>query len=214
MNRTILILGMGPGLSLAMAEKFGKEGYHIGMVSRTQKKLEQYQQHLTTLGIASSYAMADLANTEQMIAAIKQLALKTKNINVLFYNAVDYRMKHIMEETIEDLTNGFKISVGNVLIAVKELLPELEKNKGTVLLTGGGAANHPDANMGSISLGKAGIKNLAYQLHHSLSGKGIFVGTVTVSGWINPESKTHAPKMVAEKFWEMNTERQQIEIVF
>jgi len=205
---------MGPGLSLAVAEKFGSEGYTIGMVSRTEKKLAHYTHQLALLNVPAFYGVADFASTAQMIKAIKKLQAEMGGIHVLFYNAVDYRMKHILEETIEDLSNGFTISVGNVLEAVKELLPELEKNKGTVLLTGGGAANHPDANMGSISLGKAGIRNLAYQLNHSLSGKGIFVGTVTVSGWIDPDSITHAPAMIAEKFWDLFNEKQQVEIVY
>jgi short-subunit dehydrogenase len=214
MKKTIVILGMGPGVSLAVAERFGKEGYHITMVSRTQGKLEKYQQQLSVLGIPSTYEVADLSDTKQLIAALNKFRIQHDSIDVLMYNAVDYRIKHILDETIEDLSTGFTISVGHVLVAVRELLPELEKSLGSVLLTGGGAAIFPNANIGSISLGKAGLRNLAYQLHQALASKGIYVGTLTISGWIKADSKTHAPGMLAEKFWEMNKERQQIEIVY
>jgi short-subunit dehydrogenase len=123
-------------------------------------------------------------------------------------------MKHIMEDNIDDLTNGFKTSVGNALEAVKTLLTTLKKSKGSVLFSGGNSATNPNPDMGSISLGKAGIKNLAYQLNKVLATDGIYVGTLTISGWIQPDSQTHSPKILAEKFWDMNSKRADVEIVY
>jgi short-subunit dehydrogenase len=120
----------------------------------------------------------------------------------------------LMEETADSLTTGFRISVGNVLEAVKALMDDLLESKGSVLLTGGGSANYPNASIASISLGKAGIQSLAYMLSDSLKTKGIYVGTLTVSGWINPESKTHSPAILAEKFWKMNKDRKVVEVTY
>ncbi|WP_298144475.1 SDR family NAD(P)-dependent oxidoreductase [Flavobacterium sp.] len=214
MKKVLIILGMGPGLSLGIAEKFGAEGFTIGMISRNRHNLTKYRDQLAQKGITAHFKEADLANTEQMITALKELSNELGQVDVLAYNAVDYRMKHILEETIEDLTNGFKISVGNVLVAVQEVLPFLQKSKGAILLTGGASAHTPDPNMGSISLGKAGIKNLAFQLHTVLKSKQVFVGTVTIAGWINPESQTHSPKQIAEQFWKLYHERDRVEIAY
>jgi len=43
-----------------------------------------------------------------------------------------------MEETDEDLTNGFKMSVANAFATTKELLADSKENQGSVLLTGDG----------------------------------------------------------------------------
>jgi len=214
MSKSIIIIGMGPGLSLGVAEKFGAEGFTVGMVSRTQAKLKELQIQLKSKNIQSAYEAADVANTEQLLSAVAKLKSKLGIVDVLHYNAVDYRMKPLMEETIEDLTNGFKTSVGNVLMVVKELLPDLEKSKGVILLTGGGTATQPNPDMASISLGKAGIRNLAYQLHQVLKPDGIYVGTLMVMGWIQPDSKTHSPKILADKFWEMSIARNSVELVY
>ncbi|WP_113921968.1 SDR family NAD(P)-dependent oxidoreductase [Cognataquiflexum aquatile] len=214
MQKSILIIGMGQGLSLAIAEKFGKEGYQVGMISRSADKLAGFQLHLDKMGIVSNYEKADLSDTEQMIEAIEKLKVKLPVFGILHYNAVDARMIPLMEETADSLTTGFRISVGNVLEAVKALMDDLLESKGSVLLTGGGSANYPNASIASISLGKAGIQSLAYMLSDCLKAKGIYVGTLTVSGWINPESKTHSPAILAEKFWKMNKDRKVVEVTY
>jgi NADP-dependent 3-hydroxy acid dehydrogenase YdfG len=214
MSKSIIIVGMGAGLSTGIAEKFGNEGYQVGMISRSTDKLIQFQETLSQKRITAFYATADVADEKQLQVALKELVKKLNGLDVLQYNAVDYRMKHILEETIADLTNGFKISVGNVLVATQEVLPFLQERKGSILLTGGASANYPDPNMASISLGKAGIRNLAFQLNNVLKSKDVFVGTVTIGGWINHESETHSPKQIAEQFWKLNQERDKVEIEY
>lgn len=214
MKKTIIIIGMGPGLSMSTARRFGKEGYQIGMISRTEHKLKLYQQELDELGITAAYETVDVADDKKLKEALDALVGKFGGLDVLHYNAVDYRIKDIMLEDIEDLVTGFRISVGNALVAVRHVLPHLEKAKGAVLLTGGGAANYPNPAMGTISLGKAGIKNLTYQLDAALKERNVYVGTVTVSGWIKRESATHSPDILADKFWELHVDRDQIELVY
>jgi len=34
------------------------------------------------------------------------------------------------------------------------------------------------------------------------------------SGGINPDSETHSPKILAQKFWDLNEARNQVEIIY
>ncbi len=203
---------MGQGLSYGIAEKFGKEGFQVGMISRNQDNLKSFQKQLKTEGIHSEFAVADVSDTQQLIQALNSLKEKLGQITVLQYNAVDYRMKNLMEENVEDIITGFKISVANAFAATKELLSDLKETNGAIFLTGGGLAYNPSAEMASISLGKAGIRNLAYQLHQSLHKENVFVGIVTINGIIQKESETHNPTKIADKFWEMFTSRKEVEM--
>ncbi len=213
MQKSIIIVGMGPGVSLGIAEKFGQEGYSVGMISRNAEKLLAYVQELQQKGITAYFATADVTDTAQLQTALHTLRDQLGGVDILQYNAVDYRMGNILDETLESLTNGFTASVGNALVAVKTLLPDLKKSQGAVLLTGGGSANYPNPDMASISLSKAGILNLAKQLNQVLGKEGVYVGTVTIAGWIQPDSPTHSPKILAELFWKLAQERNQVEIV-
>lgn len=214
MKKNIIIIGMGQGLSMGIAEYFGNEGFHIGMMSRSAEKLAGFQAQLAEKGISSDFVTADVADTDQMIEAIHVLQSKMGTIDVLQYNAVDYRMNPLMSETADTLTTGFRISVANALAATLALLPDLKSVKGAVLLTGGGSGNHPNPNMASISLGKAGIRNLALQLNEVLKAEDVYVGTLTIGGWIQPESETHSPKILAEKFWGLYQNRDQVELIY
>ncbi|SFE88416.1 short chain dehydrogenase [Bacillus sp. OV194] len=103
-------------------------------------------------------------------------------IDVLLYNAASGKPGKPTELTAEDLVRDFKISVAGALLSVKEVLPHREN--GSILLTGGGLALDPYADYASLAIGKAGIRNLAYSLSQELSAKGIYVGTLTVKGFI------------------------------
>lgn len=53
MNNNIIIFGYGTGISKAVAHKFGKEGYKIGLVARNAQKLEKAILELKAQGIGS-----------------------------------------------------------------------------------------------------------------------------------------------------------------
>ncbi|MGG4128801.1 SDR family NAD(P)-dependent oxidoreductase [Paenibacillus illinoisensis] len=47
----MVIIGAGPGLGFSLAKTFGKNGFRISLVSRTQEKLDKYAEQLGEMGI-------------------------------------------------------------------------------------------------------------------------------------------------------------------
>ncbi|MEV4229069.1 SDR family NAD(P)-dependent oxidoreductase, partial [Streptomyces bobili] len=47
----IAVIGAGPGLGLSIARRFGKEGFQVALVSRTQDKLDALAARLAEEGI-------------------------------------------------------------------------------------------------------------------------------------------------------------------
>ena len=90
-------------------------------------------------------------------------------IDVLFYNAAGMKRKNLLSEETEDLVNDFRLNVAHVFHSVQYLLDDLRQTKGAVLLTGGGFLLNPNHEFGSLSLGKAGLRNLALQLNEALN---------------------------------------------
>ena len=214
MTKNVIIIGSGPGLSAGIAEKFGKEGFTIGLISRNAENLAKHVSDLKALNIEAHFATADAYDKDSLANAIALLQSKMGAIHTLVYNAAAIKMKDIMEETTDDLVNDFKISVANAFHSVKLLHKDLKENKGAVLLTGGGFANYPNPQFGSLSLGKASLRNLAFQLNEVLKADNIYAGTVTINGYIQPNSETHSPKILADKFWELHQQRNQAEIQY
>jgi len=212
MKKTILIIGAGKGFSEGVAEKFGREGYTIGLISRNAEKLQLLADSLKSRGITSYFAVADASNAEDLETAISELKTRLGGVSVLLYNAAVLKNKDIWSETTEDLIEDFKLNVAHALFSAQILHDDLKNNQGAVLLTGGGLSKFPNPQYGSLALGKAGILNLAIQLNKRLKDDGIFVGTITINGFIRPASPTHSPKILAEKLWTLFQNRTVAEV--
>lgn len=210
--KNVIIIGAGPGLSQGIAEKFGQEGFAIGLMSRTAQKLEQATAALRAKGITAYFATADAYDKTALASALQNLREQMGSIHTLVYNAAALKQKNILEETTEALVEDFKISVAHALHAVQTLRDDLQAQKGAVLLTGGGFALQPSPDFGSLSLGKAALRNLAFQLNTALQPSDIYVGTVTINGYIQHESPTHSPRILAEQFWKLHQARTLIEL--
>lgn len=214
MNKNIIIVGAGPNLSLSVAEKFAENNFSVGLISRNAEKLKKQVTYFKTKGIYAEYAVADAYDTVQIGNAVTGLAEKLGSVDVLLYNAAAMKYKNIYDENATDLTEDFKMSVANAFHCVKILHPQLKANSGAVLFTGGGLALHPNVQVGSLSITKAALRNLAVQLHNVLKQDNIYVGTLTVNNSIQPESETHAPQILAGKFWQMYASRDNAEMQY
>ena len=212
--KTILIIGAGEGLSYGVAEKFGKEGYVIGLISRNLEKLNALKQKLNNENIQCFIASANAYDSKELENAILKIKDNVGSIEVLLYNAAALKMKDLMKENSESLVQDFKITVANAFHCVQFLLEDLKSSHGSVLITGGYFAIEPSHKFGSLSIGKAGLRSLAFQLHEELKEFGIFVTTLTINGYIQNSSSTHSPKILAEKFWYLFKEKSEKELVY
>lgn len=212
MKKSILIIGAGPGLSQGIAEKFGSAGFSVSLISRNVTNLENLKKDISQSGTEVNYAVADAGNAEELKQAISTLTESTGGFDVVLYNVVVVTQKDILEENAVDLAREFTLNVAHALVSLQATYSSLKERKGVFLLTGGGFAYHPNAQYGSLSLGKASLRNLAYQLNERLKTEGIFAGLVSVAGQISKESTTHSPAILAEDFFKLYQERNVAEI--
>ena len=208
----MIIIGAGNGLSRAVAYKFGKAGYKIGLISRSKSNLENLKIILNAAGVEVWYETADVSKTDELHIAINTLDHYLEGADVVLYNAAHLKQKDISKETAEALSEDFKINVIGLQQSYNFLQNTLKAKKGALLVSGGGLALQPSADYGSLSLGKAALRSLVYQLHGKAKVNHIYVGLLTIAGFITKESKTHAPALLADIFWNMNVERKDIEI--
>jgi NAD(P)-dependent dehydrogenase (short-subunit alcohol dehydrogenase family) len=70
----ILVIGMGPGVGLATARRFGREGFEVVMVARKAQKLQEFQDQLTAENIRSTAYPADIADAAAFQQVLEQIA--------------------------------------------------------------------------------------------------------------------------------------------
>lgn len=210
-EKILLIVGAGPGISFSTAQKFGREGFKVALIARNLKALQQYEKDLNSKGIEAKGFPGDASSEVSLKAAIESVVKTYGKVDVLVYNAASGKPGKPTELTANDLVHDFTISVAGALTSVKEVLPHMEN--GTILLTGGGLALYPYGDLVSLSIGKAGIRSLANCLHQELSPKGIYVGTLTIKGFVQ-EDTYFSSKNIAEAFYSMYENRNETECIF
>ena len=156
---SIVIVGAGPNLGLAVGRRFGREGLAVGLVSRTQAKLDDLAAQLESEGIIAAGAAADIRDSDALAAAIASLAERLGAVEVLEYSPLPAPgfMKPILETTVDDVRGPLEFSVLGAVAAARAVLgPMREAGRGTILYTTGGAAINPYPLRAGVGISFAG----------------------------------------------------------
>ena len=214
MNKTIVIIGAGKGISYEAAKNFGLKGYNVALISRTLSSLQGLERELESYGITAKGFQGDVSSVSSINVALSAVrAAFGDEIEVLLYNAASIRPGQPTEISVEDFIYDFTVNAAGALIAVQEILPFMKKDAGSILLTGGGLALYPSADVASLSVGKAALRNLAYSLNQELTLKGIYVGTLTINGFVQEDTYFSGDK-IADALFEMHDNKGNIEVVY
>ncbi len=206
MDKVIFIVGMGPGVSAAVARRFAREGYAIGAVARSADKLEEQLAALRASGVRVAGATADAGDIGSLRAALVRLRAALGDAGVLVYNAAGVTYRPLAELSPEAFAADLAVSVVGAFTAAQQVLPAMRAQRsGTILLTGGGFAFEPMPVMASLGVGKAAIRNLAFSLHADLLESGIHAATVTICGTVAPGS-AFDPDRIAEAYWRLHAQ--------
>lgn len=203
-NRVCVVVGVGPGIGLAVARRFAREGLRIALLARREIALAAYAAELKASG-ADVYTFAvDVADSAALIQAFQQVIFQIGAPDVLVYNASATVQGTASVLDPEDLLAAFRVNVVAALICVQQVLPQMRaQQRGTILLTGGGLALKPVPELAGLAIGKAGLRSLSHSLAAELAGDGIHVATVTVCGYVQPGTYFD-PDRIAEIYWQLH----------
>ena len=100
MSKTIVVVGFGPGVSTAVAEKFGAEGFSVALVARSAARLAAGVEALRAKGVKAAAFPADAGDPLAIRAAIAKARAELGPIGVLHWNAFGGRGLGWVEDTI------------------------------------------------------------------------------------------------------------------
>jgi short-subunit dehydrogenase len=200
-----LIVGVGPGLGISLARRFGREGFAVTIAGRNQDKLTGFAEQLRGEGITVDTAIADAADPKAFQASLQELAA-TITPNVVVYNAAIIAADNVLTSDVDYLITNYNIDAFGAIIAAQVFTPAMRQaGTGTFLASGGYAGVDPQPAYATVSLGKAGLRAATTLIHKELKDEGVHAASVTIAGAIEPGTPMD-PDLIADTFWALHTQ--------
>lgn len=192
------MVGVGPGIGLAVARRFVREGMSAGLVARSEAAADE-------LGSADVLPVtADVTDEVALRAALDRVVEAYGVPDVVVYNAALIQADRVGDLTAKQHLDAWAVNVVGAMTTAAHLAPAMaERGNGSFLITGGMPLPKPD--YASLSLGKAGIRALVTLLHQQYGAAGVHAASITVSGGVSPGTGWD-PDEIASHYWRLHTQ--------
>ncbi len=202
-NRHLLLVGAGPGLGAAVARRFAEGGYRVTLVARSTDGLRDLAVGLADTGARIDTVEADASDPDGLGARVAELYNEQSGPGLIIYNAVMGAPDQLLTSSVEHLQTAYAVDVIGAIAVTQVAAPAMRSaGSGTIIVTGGGFADHPIPALATISLGKAALRSAATMLGADLEPDGIRVATLTIAGQI-VAGTAFDPANIAKRYWEV-----------
>jgi NAD(P)-dependent dehydrogenase (short-subunit alcohol dehydrogenase family) len=223
MSKTIIVAGYGPGISSAVAERFGREGFQVALVARNQSKLDAAVSALAEKGIKAKAFVTDLQDPSKARAMVAKVRDTMGDVTALHWNAYGSTAGDLLTADDAAIRAALDIGVTSLLATVQAALPYLTASKeSAVLITNGGLA-FPDPKIDAMavqwgSMGLAMVNAAKHKLVGLLAEKlkgQVYVGEVIVLGIVKGTAFDRGqggldPKTIGARFWDLYAARKDV----
>ncbi|MET8978071.1 SDR family NAD(P)-dependent oxidoreductase [Streptomyces sp. NPDC004539] len=230
MSKVIAVFGAGTGLGVALARRFGREGFRVALVARRKERLDTLVAELEKEGVEAAAFPADLSDPAGVPALVAAVRERFGRIDVVEYGPIGNDSSFtpaadLDAATVESLSRLLLLTPVEVF---HEVLPELvERGDGALLMTTGYSAVQPMPQLSGFGPVMAAARNYVYSLNGELAEKGVYAGTLTIAAMITGSEMADAadlpvntdfpvadPAELADLYWDMYVKRDRVEQAF
>lgn len=226
MAKTILVSGYGPGISSAVAEKFGAEGFSVALAARNAERLAAGVKALEAKGVRAAAFPTNLADPAAVRALVGKAHDALGPIAALAWTAYDTGAGDLFAADAAAIHAVLDIATTSLLAAVQAALPDLktQPESAVLVVNGGFGYSEPgiDAmavqyNSMGLALANAAKNKLVGMLAQKLKNDGVYVGQAMVLGTVkgtawDSGNATLEASTIAAKMWEMSRARSELTV--
>ncbi|MGY1942915.1 SDR family NAD(P)-dependent oxidoreductase [Nocardia asiatica] len=228
---TALIVGVGPGLGMSMARRFGRAGFRVALISRSAERHAAYLADLAGQGVDATAHVADVTDRSRLAAVLGDIRGQGP-IGMVYYGPGPTKQPVPITDIDSATAKTAFEWVWPAVDVVSEVLPGmLERGEGALLFAGGLSSVRPMPMLGHLALAAAALRNYALTLHAALGERDLYAGTLTIGGLVergdihamvtadparfgSAEGHTLDPDELAETAWDMYRTRDRAEEIF
>ena len=206
MNDSVLIVGVGSGLSASLARLCASKSMKIVLAARNIEKLE----NLINETNADAYA-CDSSNIESVENLFKEMDKKIGTPNLVIYNPSARIKGGITELDAKKTQDAINVTCFGAFLVAKEAAKRMIKRKsGSIFFTGASAGVKGFANSSVFAMGKFGLRGLAQSLARELHPQNIHIGHFIIDGAIGRKPfgtyETINPDLIAKTYLEFHNQ--------
>lgn len=210
MNRVALVTGVGPGLGAAIARRFAREGFQVGLVARKRDFIDTLATEISASGPRALCVAADVSRPAEVATAVRYVRENLGSITALIHNASSALGEGLSGTAPEDFEQSWRVTALGGFVCARETAPDMIAAGGGVMLFTGATSSVRGGGWLAFSSAKFAVRGLAQSLARELWPLGVHVAHVVIDGLIGaPRSKARPPddeplldpNRIADAYW-------------
>ena len=184
MKESVLIVGVGSGLSASLARLCASKDMKVVLAARNIDKLQDLKEEIN----AQTYK-CDSSDIESVSNLFKETDKTIGTPNLVIYNPSVRLKGSITELDPKQTQEAINVTCfGAFLVAQEASKRMLKRKSGSIFFTGASASIKGFANSSVFAMGKFGLRGLAQSLARELHPKNIHIGHFIIDGGIGRQS--------------------------
>ncbi|MFJ9389235.1 SDR family NAD(P)-dependent oxidoreductase [Nocardioides sp. NPDC101246] len=186
---TIAVLGVGPGLGMSVAQRFAKEGYAVGLVSRSAERHPGYLAALEASGVRTVAVAADLREPGAIARALDEITAALGPVDVVYHGPGAHDLRAPTVDILETSPADIRRATAEIVEPAAELaalvLPAMgSRGHGSLVYVSGLSALVPMPFLGPYAPASGALRAYARTLAAAVASDGLVVGSLVVGGLI------------------------------
>ncbi|TKY89504.1 hypothetical protein EX895_002035 [Sporisorium graminicola] len=206
-DHIVVILGVGPGLGISIAQVFAARGYTTAILSRSKQRLEAWADslHDTALAFRRENSLAaqaderlsaafecDALDNESITKAIQNVCdyWPTKKLGTACYNASIRKRGPFLQQRLDQIQQGVQGSILAGFTFAQATLSKFEEHDqgGNLIVTGATSSTRGREGFAGFAASKSGLRALCQAVAREYGPKNVHVSHVIVDGLIESDA--------------------------
>ena len=184
-TESVLVAGVGPGLGIAVATRFAREGYRVAMLARSRDRLATLAAQVPDRLVPMP---CDVTDPAQVDAAFNETERSIGTLACVVFNAGAYRRGSILDIEPKDFELCWRVGAfAGFLVGQVAARRMVTRGTGTIIFTGATASLRGGANFANLASPKFALRAVAQSMARELGPRGIHVAHVIIDGQIGSD---------------------------